>query len=95
MDRCNLFNSYPAAVSQFKDLDTNGKLPDDIFVAVYHRRFIKKTHYFFQPYQPQILAMPIVLLLPLKPTGKRIYEEVWAMAQQILKFNSPWHLKQN
>ena len=37
---------------------------------------------------PQHLGSPIVLTLPSKPTGYRIYEEVWAQAQLILKRSS-------
>ena len=32
-----------------------------------------------------MLSSPIILILPLKPTGRRIYEEIWAIAHNILK----------
>ena len=42
----------------------------------------------FAKYQPQLLTSPIVLLLPRKPTGRRIYEEVWSLAHNILAKDS-------
>ena len=80
VDKCNLFNSYQNAVERFDEFDENGNFPDEIYTAVYHRRFIKKTYYFFTPFQPQLFSSPIIFQMPLKPTGKRVYEEVWAVA---------------
>lgn len=36
-----------------------------------------------------------MLLLPRKPTGRRIYEEVWALAHNILKKDSKFLIDQN
>jgi hypothetical protein len=33
--------------------------------------------------------------MPLKPTGKRVYDEVWAIASNILKKDSIYHDKRN
>lgn len=73
----------------------NENFPDDIFVVAYHRRFIKKSFSFFCPYQPQLISNPLILLLPLKPTGRRVYEEIWALASNILKKSSIYHDKRN
>lgn len=35
-----------------------------------------------------MLSDPIILTMPLFPTGRRIYEEVWAMAQILLQKGS-------
>jgi hypothetical protein len=32
--------------------------------------------------------------MPLKPSGKRIYQEVWAVAHTMLKKNSIYHQKE-
>ncbi len=63
-------------------------LPEEIFVVAYHRRFVRRTHSFFCANQPQLIASPLILVLPLKPTGRRVYEEVWAMASNIIKKTS-------
>lgn len=34
-------------------------------------------------------------MLPLKPTGRRVYEEIWAIASNIVKKTSGWHDKRN
>ena len=83
-----IFNNHSLACDKFKELVYFDKLPDDLISVAYHRRFIKKTDSIFQNYQPQLLTSPIVLLLPRKPTGRRIYEEVWALAHNILKKDS-------
>jgi hypothetical protein len=49
---------------------------------------VKRTNYFFHPFQPQLLSSPIILALPTQPTVRRIYEEVWAIAHNILKKDS-------
>lgn len=47
-----VFNNYLAACDKFEQLDRLQRLPDDVYTVAYHRRFIKKNHYFFHPYQP-------------------------------------------
>jgi hypothetical protein len=32
-----------------------------------------------------MMSSPIILMIPLKPTGRRVYEEIWAVAHNILK----------
>lgn len=73
----------------------NDEVPEELFVVAYHRRFVKKQHYFFNPYQPQILGTPIIFILPKCPSGRRVYEEVWAVAQNILKKSSIYHNMKN
>lgn len=69
--------------------------PEDVYSVVYHRRFVKKQHAIFSQYQPQIISSPIIIMMPLKPSGRRVYEEVWAMAAHILKKSSIYHDKRN
>ena len=95
IDKGALFNSYAAACEKFAEFDQNNNLPEEIYAVAFHRRFVKKTFYFFSPYQPQILANPLIFLLPLKPTGKRVYEEVWGIAQQIIKRGSKYLKREN
>ncbi len=76
----------------FQKLNQNMNLPQDIIVCAYHRRFVKRSAYFFSPFTPQLFAMPVLLQLPLKPTGRRVYEEVWAVASQILKLDSKFRI---
>ena len=42
-----IFNNYLAAVDKFEILDRLCRLPDDIYVVAYHRRFIRKNNRFF------------------------------------------------
>jgi hypothetical protein len=42
-----------------------------------------------------LIANPIIFLIPLRPTGRRVYEEVWALASKILKKTSIYHDKRN
>lgn len=38
---------------RFSENDSKGIIfPEDIYAVAYHRRFMKKHHYFFGPYQP-------------------------------------------
>lgn len=37
---------------------------------------------------PQLLAQSVVISVPLQPTGKRLYEEVWSIAHAILEKSS-------
>ena len=70
------------------------KLPESILAVAYHRRFYNRPHGLFSEQQPQLLSSPIVMYLPLMPTGRRIYEEVWSMANVLLKnpkkISLPW-----
>lgn len=45
-----IFNNYLAACDKFEQLDRLQRLPDEVYTVAYHRRFIKKSHYFFHPY---------------------------------------------
>ena len=37
----------------------------------------------------------MILLLPIKPTGRRVYEEIWSVASVLLKKSSIYHNKKN
>jgi len=74
------------------DLDESRiELPRDIFVVAYHRRFIKRSEYIFSEYVPQLISNPLVFTLPTVPSGRRIYDEIWATAHVLLKPNSRFH----
>lgn len=83
------------ALDKYQEFEDSNNFPDEIYAVAYHRRFVKKTRSFFCPYQPQLISSPLIFLVPLKPTGRRIYEEVWAIASNILKKNSIYHDKRN
>ena len=95
LDKCNMFNSYTVALEKYQEFEDNLNFPDEIYAVGYHRRFFKRTHSFFTPYQPQLIASPFIFNMPLKPTGRRVYEEVWALASNILKKSSIYHDKRN
>ena len=42
-----IFNNYKAAYDKYEDLERLEKIPDEIFVVAYHRRFTKKDVSFF------------------------------------------------
>lgn len=84
-----IFNNQVAAANKFETLRDLQRLPEQIIFVAYHRRFVEKQG-FFASHQPQFISSPIVSLLPLCPTGRRIYEEVWSLAQVILKKNSAY-----
>ena len=75
----------------FDRIESRLDLPRDIFVIGYHRRFIKKSEYIFSKYVPQLISNPLFFTLPLVPSGRRIYDEVWASAHVLLKPNSRFH----
>jgi hypothetical protein len=52
VDKCNLFNSYQMACEKYQEFEDGGNLPEDIYVVAYHRRFVKKNYFFFNPHQP-------------------------------------------
>ena len=52
VDKCTLFNSYQIAYERYQDFLDGGNFPDEIYVVAYHRRFVKKAYYFFNPFQP-------------------------------------------
>ncbi|CDW76980.1 ubiquitin carboxyl-terminal hydrolase 15 [Stylonychia lemnae] len=94
-DKCTFFNNYFHIQDKYQEYVDRGMVPEEIYVACYNRRFVKKAYYFFNPYQPQLIASPFIFILPAKPTGRRIYEEIWAVAQNILKKSSIYHHKKN
>jgi len=83
-----LFNNHVAAVDKFEQLVKIDRLPESIIVVCYHRRFVKRTNSLFNEYEPQFMSTPLVFQMPLKPTGRRIYEEVWSMAHTLVKDSS-------
>jgi len=50
IDKCTLFNSYQIAYERYQDFLDGGNFPDEIYVVAYHRRFVKKSYYFFNPF---------------------------------------------
>ena len=46
-DKRNMFNSYQVAYEKFYEYDANQNFPDEIIAVAYHRRFIKKSYYFY------------------------------------------------
>ena len=78
-------------LSNFINVEATVELPRDIFVVCYNRRFIKKSDYIFNQYVPQIIAQPLLISMPKYPSGRRIYDEVWAAAHILLKPNSRFH----
>lgn len=75
-----IFNNHYAACEKYELLLSHQKMPTNVIAVAYHRRFVRKTGRLFSDLQPQLLASPVLVMLPLYPTGRRIYEEVWAMA---------------
>ena len=71
-------------LSSSRMADDNDRLPETIFVVCYHRRFVKKENNPFQEFQPQLIATPILISLTRKPSGRRVYDEVWAIASNFL-----------
>ena len=45
----------------------------------------------FSKYVPQLIANPLFFTMPAMPSGRRIYDEVWASANILLKPNSRYH----
>jgi len=72
-------------------IENRVELPRDIFVVAYHRRFIKLSDPIFNAYVPQLIANPQIFLMPTVPSGRRIYDEVWATAHMLLKPHSRYH----
>jgi len=93
--RAYIFNFYLAACDKYEQLNRLGKLPEDIYCVAYHRRFVRKSNPFFHEFAPQLLSSPILMVLPIKPTGRRIYEEVWSIAHKILRKDSKYLKKSN
>ena len=75
----------------FDMIESRVELPRDIFVVAYHRRFIRRTEYVFSRYVPQLIANPIIFSMPTVPSGRRVYEEIWASAHVLLKPTSRYH----
>ena len=48
MDKTYIFNNFLAACDKYEDLERLDKIPEDIFVVAYHRRFIKRAHSVFE-----------------------------------------------
>jgi len=75
----------------YSNVEARIELPRDIFVVAYHRRFVKKSEVIFARYTPQLIANPLIFSLPTVPSGRRIYDEVWAGAYLLLKPTSRFH----
>ena len=93
-DPAYIFNNHQVAVEKYEQLRMLQKLPESILAVAYHRRFYNRPHGLFSEQQPQLLSSPLVMYLPLMPTGRRIYEEIWSMANILLKnpkkVSLPW-----
>lgn len=75
----------------FDLIEQRVELPRDIFVVAYHRRFVRRTEFVFQEFVPQLISNPIIFQMPTVPSGRRIYDEVWAGAHVLLKPNCKYH----
>lgn len=82
-------------MDKYQEFLDGDNFPDEIYVVAYHRRFLKKAYYFFNPYQPQLLSSPVIMTLPIYLSGRRLYEEVWAVACNLLKKSSIYHDNKN
>ena len=91
LDKYTVFNSGSMFTRRFAELEAKKLLPSEIFVVAYHRRFIKKTDPLFFEYVPQLIGTPLILNMPAQPSGRRIYDEVWALAHVLIKPNSKIH----
>ena len=91
MDRYLVMSQLMQKVFNFGAGEGRLDLPRDIFVIAYHRRFVKKSEYLFSQHVPQLIAYPLVFSLPTIPSGRRIYDEVWASAHVLLKSTSRYH----
>jgi len=56
-----VFNNYLVASDKFEALLRNDKWPDNIIVAAYHRRFVKKSDALFSELQPQLISSPVLV----------------------------------
>lgn len=78
--RVELFNKFPRIRDRIEDLERLDEIPDEFYVTCYHRRFSKPYKKIFHDLVPQLIASPILLILPWQMTGRRLYQEVWASA---------------
>ena len=90
--RWEAFNAIHSNKFRYDHPEARLELPPDLFVVAYHRRFVKKSDFLFAQYQPQLIATPAIILLPKEPSGRRIYDEVWAAAHVLLKPSSKYNL---
>ena len=91
LDRYQHFNNAMANRVKAGDYEKLFEMPNDLLVVAYNRRFVKKSEYIFSQFNIQIIAQPIILCLPQMPSGRRIYDEVWAIAHVLIKPTSRLH----
>ena len=91
LDKYLVLNQVMQKAFNFNEIESRIELPKDIFVIGYHRRFIKRIEHPFFKYIPQLIANPLFFTMPTVPSGRRIYDEVWASAHVMLKPNSRFH----
>ena len=91
LDRYLVLSQVMQKAFDFASIESRVELPRDIFVVAYHRRFIQRTEYLFTQYVPQLIANPLIFTLPTVPSGRRIYEEIWAGAHILLRASSRYH----
>jgi hypothetical protein len=83
-----VFNNHFAACEMYEKLLNTQKFSPNCIVVAYHRRFSHKESRIFSQLQPSFVSSPIVLTVPLFPSGRRLYEEIWMMAQILLRKDS-------
>ena len=66
------------------------RLPTHILAVAYHRRFVQLKSSLLGKFSPELISQPMVIRLPLEPTGREIYDEIWALAHGILKSDSKY-----
>lgn len=91
LDKYLVLSQVMQKAFNFASIESRVELPKDIFVVAYNRRFVKRTEYLFSQYVPQLIANPLMFTLPTVPSGRRIYEEVWASAHILLRHTSRFH----
>ena len=63
-------------------------LPTHVLAVIYHRRFVQLDSHLLGKFSPELITQPMVIRFPQEPTGREIYDEVWALAHGILKPDS-------
>ena len=72
LDRYLVLGQVMQKAFNFDSVESRIELPRDIFVVAYHRRFIRRSEYLFSEYVPQLIATPIIFMLPTVPSGRHL-----------------------
>jgi tRNA pseudouridine-54 N-methylase len=70
LSKTYIFNNFQAACEKYEDIERLEKIPDEIFVVAFHRRFTKPAITVFQEFMPQIIASSVIMTLTANPTGR-------------------------